>query len=157
MPVYGYSWFVNSTPVHWDTTNTYVSLRRMLYNGDTIRCIVQGSGPCGEVDGSAYLIIKFDNVGVHQITSGTPDLKVLPNPSKGEFIIKGSMGTIDDEVVFLEMTDMVGQVVYKNQIKASNGNINENVQLKNMLPNGMYLLNVRSGLQNKVFHIVIEQ
>jgi hypothetical protein len=52
---------------------------------------------------------------------------------------------------------MIGQVIYRNKIMASNGVINERIQLSNTLANGMYLLNLKSVNDNKVFHFVIEQ
>jgi hypothetical protein len=52
---------------------------------------------------------------------------------------------------------MLGQVVYSSKIMTSNGNINQMIQLSNTVSNGMYLLNLRSGTDNKVFHIVIDK
>ncbi len=67
------------------------------------------------------------------------------NPNKGAFAIKGTLGSTDDQEVSLEITNMLGQSVYKNTAMAHNGNINEQVQLNSSLANGMYILNVRSG------------
>jgi hypothetical protein len=52
---------------------------------------------------------------------------------------------------------MLGQVVYRNNVTAHNGNINELISLSNTLANGMYMLNLNSGNEHKVFHFVIEQ
>jgi len=57
----------------------------------------------------------------------------------------------------VEVTDMVGHVVYSNKLMAHNGTINEQIEMTGTLANGMYLLNFRSSTENKVFHMVIEK
>ena len=94
--------------------------------------------------------------GVQQYTSTMGDIKLIPNPNKGQFSIKGSVG-VSDEEVSIEVTDMLGQVVYKNKVLAPGGNINESLSLGNSLANGMYMLNLNAGNEHKVFHFVIEQ
>jgi hypothetical protein len=72
------------------------------------------------------------------------------------FTVKGTLGTGEDEELSLEVTDMLGQVIYRQQLKASSGKVNERIQLNN-IANGMYLLNLRSATGSKVFHIVVEE
>jgi len=96
-----------------------------------------------------------NNVGVQEISTGSDDIKLVPNPNKGTFLVKGTIGTGDEEVM-IEVTDMLGQVVYKHTITTANGMINEQVQLGN-IANGMYLLNLHTTDGTKVFHIVVEQ
>jgi 5-hydroxyisourate hydrolase-like protein (transthyretin family) len=64
---------------------------------------------------------------------------------------------MNDEEVTLEVTDVLGQVLYKNKVTAQSGRINETITLNNTLANGMYILNIQSGTDNKTFHFVIEQ
>jgi hypothetical protein len=52
---------------------------------------------------------------------------------------------------------MLGQVIYRNKVMAQSGYLNEQIQLGNAIANGMYLLNVNTGTENKMFHIVIKQ
>ena len=52
---------------------------------------------------------------------------------------------------------MLGQVIYKQNATTQNGSLNEQISLSNSLANGMYLLNVSSGTEHKVFHFVIEK
>jgi hypothetical protein len=91
-----------------------------------------------------------------QTTGISGNITVLPNPSNGTFTIKGSMGTGNTEVVSLEITNMLGQVVHTARLTANGGLLNEQVQLKGVA-NGMYLLNLHSESGSKVFHIVVEQ
>jgi hypothetical protein len=80
---------------------------------------------------------------------------VLPNPSNGEFLIKGSMGTTENVSLTIEITNIVGQVVYSNKVTAVNGEINAPVRLDNSIANGSYILNIQSAMGSNVYHIVI--
>ena len=91
------------------------------------------------------------------VTPMVSDLKLFPNPNKGEFNIKGSVTSNENVSVTVEITNMLGQVVLSNQIDAKGGNVNEHIVLGNNLVNGMYLITIRSGSQSSVMHMVIEQ
>jgi uncharacterized protein YjdB len=84
-------------------------------------------------------------------------VSLVPNPNKGTFVVKGTVGSVSDEAVTLEVTDVLGQVVYKSRVTAFGGKLNETVTLGGTLANGMYILNVQSGTENKSLHFVIEQ
>ena len=85
------------------------------------------------------------------------EVHVLPNPNKGVFTIKGSTGATRDEEVTLEVTDMLGQVVYKNKVMAVGGSVNEQILLNGALTNGMYILNISTASETKVYHFVVVQ
>ncbi|MCF8451166.1 MAG: T9SS type A sorting domain-containing protein, partial [Taibaiella sp.] len=85
------------------------------------------------------------------------DIRLLPNPNKGDFILKGTMGTTEDKELNAEITDMLGQVVYRSKVQARNGVVNERIQISNTLANGMYILNLRSETEAKAFHFVLQQ
>ena len=85
------------------------------------------------------------------------DIHVIPNPNKGVFTIKGTLGITNDEEVSVEITDMVGQRVYKEKVKVTGGAINKQIQFNGNIANGMYLLSLHSSVANDVFHIIIEQ
>jgi len=84
-------------------------------------------------------------------------INVLPNPNKGTFGVKGTLGGVADETVTLEVTDLLGQVIYRNKVTAYGGRLDETIMLSNALANGMYILNVQSGTEKKTLHFVIEQ
>ena len=103
------------------------------------------------------MYVDVSTVGVQQISTGAGDFTVVPNPNSGAFTVKGTLSSTTDQQVTLELTDVLGQVVYHSTAQAIGGKLNEHVQLANNLANGMYLLTVRTGEENRVFHIVIEQ
>jgi hypothetical protein len=62
-----------------------------------------------------------------------------------------------DEAVTFEVTDMLGQVVYRGNTIARGGVIDTRIQLGNTLANGMYMLNMGVGAERKAFHFVVKQ
>ncbi len=84
-------------------------------------------------------------------------VSLVPNPNKGAFMIKGTLGTPDDRLLRYEITNMLGQIIFVGKTTAPGGVINEQVTLSNDLANGMYLLNVNNEAEHAVFHFVIEK
>jgi len=134
------------------TMSTYTTTN--LADQDSVTC--QVTGVCGLV-GFNEVIVHVNTTGVTSVTTNGSDVRLVPNPNKGEFTIKGSLGVTTDEEVSIEITDMLGQVIYTGKAMTQNGNINEHIKLNSTLANGMYLLNLRSGSEHSVFHFVIEQ
>jgi len=97
------------------------------------------------------------NVGVRQISFPVNSLNIIPNPNIGVFTIVGSISSVQDEIVMVEITDMVGRVVNKEYFIAKNGQINKQIALSNNLANGIYLLNLCSENENGVLHFAIEK
>ena len=84
-------------------------------------------------------------------------LNIAPNPNKGEFNVSGRLTSIADENVVMEVTNMLGQVVYKGAIKTTAGKINEQIVLGNNLVNGNYILNIHSDTEHYVYHFVLDK
>ncbi len=150
-----YQWVKNSIPVAGATTNVYVDSASIAQSADSISVLVTSSGYC-PATAHQWVYIQVANVGVGQINNSIGDISVVPNPNKGDFIIKGSVGA-NNEDVSLELTDVLGQVVYTNKVTAPGGKLNEHVVLGSKLANGMYILSVRTAAESRVFHMVIEQ
>ena len=128
-----------------------------MFNGDVVGCVVSSHNSCGSR--STYQTVNlrvFDNVGVKNVNK-ISDVSLVPNPNKGVFTIKGNLATATDENVTIEVTNMLGQVVYTTKVDVKGGKINERIQLGNTLANGMYILNLHSAAENTVFHFVLEQ
>jgi hypothetical protein len=152
-----YQWSVNGTAVAGATNSTYTT--NTLANFDVVRCCVTNSNTCGASAPvcETQTIVVNSNVGVNTVAGGVTDIKIMPNPNKGAFTVKGAMNATGNQEVVIEVTNMLGQVVYTNKVATNNGVINEQIQLNSSLSNGMYILNMRSGTDNAVFHFVIEQ
>jgi hypothetical protein len=147
-----YQWKLNGIPVPGATTFIFIS--NTLSNGDAVSCSVTSSGLCGGITTTKTVYITVGTTGVNTLTSGM-EVRLAPNPNKGTFSIKGTIPGNED--VYIEVVDMLGQVIYKSAAKTRNGELNEQIMLNNTLANGMYLLNIRAGNEAKAFHFVLEQ
>ncbi|MCD6013169.1 MAG: hypothetical protein K0Q79_3031, partial [Flavipsychrobacter sp.] len=68
----------------------------------------------------------------------------------------GSLVTADKEVM-LHITNMLGQAVYAMPLEVKGNEVNGMVQLPYDVPNGMYLVTLRTTTGTKTFHLVIEK
>jgi len=148
------TWLDNGVVIPGATGNTLTSVS--FANGDSITCQVVSTGGCSGLTGFNSVTLHIANVGVIPVTLAGSNLTLIPNPNNGQFTIKGTVGSADEEVT-LQVVNMIGQVIYNQKVMAHNGEINEKIQLTGNLANGMYLLNLQSASENRVFHFVIEQ
>ncbi len=101
--------------------------------------------------------------GVHP---GEGNIGIYPNPNRGAFSIRGTYGqqtsVMDfnveaNDALSVEVTDMVGRVVFKNKIQIQNGQVDERIDLGANAATGMYLVTLRSGKEVRVFHVMVER
>ena len=150
-----YQWSVNHVPIGGATAPTF---SYSTFNDlDSVTCQVTTGGGCAGLVGFNSIAMYVSRVGVNQVATNNSDVKLVPNPNKGIFSIKGALGITADEEVTVEITDMLGQIVYTTKTMSQNGAIDQKIQLSNNVANGMYLLTLRSESTNQVFHLVIEQ
>jgi hypothetical protein len=94
---------------------------------------------------------------VGNVKGAAAAIQLMPNPNKGDFTVKGSLVNKADEEVTMELTDVLGQVVYKSKVMSRGGVLDEQIHLSSTVANGMYVLSLKTATENKVFHVVIEQ
>jgi len=149
-----YKWSVNGAAITGATSATYAN--NNFANKDSVTVFVTRTDACG-MSSFNGLLMHVGGVSVIQVAAGIANINVVPNPNKGEFTVKGDLGVAADVDVTMELTNMLGQVVYKGNTVAKGGTLDEHIKLSNTLANGMYLLNVHSDAASKVFHVVVEQ
>lgn len=150
-----YQWYINGMPVAGATNVSFTSTSYSYPEVDSFSVAVTSHDVC-EVTTHEWVYVRVVTTGVGQMSAGS-DITVVPNPNNGRFTVKGMLASATDEEVILEVTNVLGQSVYKENFVAKNGKLNHEVTLSKSLANGMYMLTVRSGADNKVFHIVVEQ
>ncbi len=151
-----YQWFVNHRPVIGATTNTFISNSFSYPDKDSVTCMVTSSGLCTTTT-YAWVYISVHPVGISQLTAGNGNMSIIPNPTTGDFEIKGTTGRTNDEDISIEITDLLGQVVYKGMTTTHHGVVDTRVALSNDLANAMYLVSLRSGGETSVFHLVLKR
>jgi uncharacterized protein YjdB len=150
-----YQWMIGGTAVAGATNASFTSSQ--LNDGDSVTCVVWGTGACGKVTLNSVVMKVTPTTGVGTTSISMGDIRLVPNPNNGAFTVSGTLGSAADADLTLEITNMLGQVVYSGTAKARGGNLNERVQLSSGLANGMYLLNISNGNDRKVFHFVLKQ
>ena len=153
-PSPSYQWYLNGTMVQGAISATFAG--NIFNDNDVVTCEAISSGTCSGyvVDNSVNL--KVSPLAINTAVVSGSDIRLLPNPSNGVFSVKGMLVEGNQDAV-IEITDILGQVVYKQAVTATNGNIDQKISLISTLANGMYMLNLRSGNENKTFHFMIEK
>ena len=126
-------------------------------SSDNTIATVDGNGVVSTV---APGIVTITNTATgdetHILVNALPmEAGMFPNPNKGTFTVKGNTGATNDAAVSLEITNMLGQVVYNSSVVATGGIINEQIAV-NGFASGAYMLNIKSGKERKAIHFVIE-
>jgi hypothetical protein len=149
-----YQWKVNGHPVAGATTDTYTAV---FNDYDSVACEIISGGVCNNIGTSDWVFITTLVLGNHTIVTANTDLRLVPNPNKGWFTVKGTLGSKMNEEAAVEITDMLGQLVYRGTLQSKSGKVDAAIQLDNTLANGMYLLTVRTESGSNTFHFVLEQ
>ncbi|ALJ05363.1 hypothetical protein APS56_09600 [Pseudalgibacter alginicilyticus] len=80
------------------------------------------------------------------------DLKIFPNPNKGEFTV--SLNNTINTKISMELFDISGRNIFKKEYN-NTGNFNEKVTL-NHVQSGIYILNISDGEKKSTQKIIVE-
>jgi hypothetical protein len=146
-----FKWVINGNVVPGATTASLIYSN--FSNGDSVSCIVTGTGTCSFTSFNT-IIIHVGNVGVNNV-SKSGSFMLTPNPNNGSFTINGTLASGLSEAATVEVTDMLGRKIYNQQLMVTNGRINERIDLNSELANGMYLFNLHTSSENIQLHFVV--
>ena len=160
----GYVNLTNTPPYSGVNTKTLViSPLAMLDSGNLYRCFRSDTvGICIDTSNASLLTVTTHpdttatTTGVATLNGGL-DVALVPNPNNGEFAVKGICAVNNDDEMSLDITNMVGQIVYSAKMPIQNRKINQHFFLKDILSEGVYLLRLHSGTANKVIQVVISR
>lgn len=131
-----FQWKINGNPVLGATSNIWGTTT--LADGDVISVDLISNDPCAQPkEATSNDITMQVALSVGNINSLSA-LQLYPNPNTGTFTISGS--TQYSGEISLDIINAVGQSVYHNDIKASNGSIDEVINLDATIPSGIYML-----------------
>jgi hypothetical protein len=128
-----YQWKVNGVPVPGATNPSYTST---FNHYDSVTCAVTSDGWCKDITTFDWVFIAIAPMGV-QSTALTGDLMLLPNPNKGDFTIRGTLGSANDQELTAEVTNMLGQVIYRSKVMSKQGRVEAHIQLDITLAYGV--------------------
>jgi hypothetical protein len=148
-------WWLNGIETG-DTTDQYISNTFSAPYPDSITCVVTSSSAC-LLSTFSWVYIVVNDVGVAALRPAVETINVFPNPNNGTFTIQGSLTAALNEEVRLTLTDVLGRVVYKTTTTANDGQVNARVMLNDSPQNGMYILNLNSGTENRTFPVLIRE
>jgi len=150
-----YQWEVNGIAVPGATLPIFTV-------GDTvaatasITCVVTSSNPCHNSGTSNTLVIIISDESVKQVSMSSIDIQLVPNPNKGNFYVQGTLPADMNEVT-LEVTDIVGRIVYREVVPVQNGMLRSQVALDNQSPNGVYLMHISGSNANEVIRFTLNR
>ena len=150
-----YQWLRNGAPI--PGANYYQLAMNDFSNGDSVSCTVttNGGSACDGVMGHAWKLLEVAPVKVGYAANQITDLKVLPNPNTGYFVITGSIADGSNDAT-ISITDMVGQEIFSSKFPVLNGKLYEQLEMDGTLSAGMYLLHISTatGSVTKGFSLV---
>ena len=117
------------------------------------------SNPCTTLTptSSNIIHIHIGNVEAPYVANGFNDVALIPNPNRGTFRLKGSLNTVASGEVVVEITDVVGKVVYKGTAQAMSGKLDKEIVLDDAIPNGVYNIRLTSDGESDVRHFVLDK
>ena len=85
----------------------------------------------------------------------TDIVTIIPNPNNGTFTVSGALPTRKNITVFVEVVDLLGLVIYSENVFAKGGNLDEAISLGHKLAGGAYTLRLRTETEQINLPILI--
>jgi hypothetical protein len=145
----------------WSSSNTAVAT--VGAGSGAVLGVSQGTAVITYLIGSdcratTIVTVTKGTVKTLQPNSLTSQLSVFPNPNKGTFTISGALqngGTSGNAKI--EVMDMLGKTITRDDALIDKGNISKNITLDDMIPNGIYLIKVKTGLTSEVIRFTLNR
>ena len=101
------------------------------------------------------IFIEVGSTGITEAVNGGGDIRIVPNPNHGDFMIEGWLGNSGKEEAAVEITNVLGQVVCSSRLTIIDRKVDSGVRLGKLLAKGVYFLNLRTTTWQKVLRFVI--
>lgn len=153
-----FQWYINGNPVAGATSCRYIT--DSLQEGQIVNCLETSSFLCSSPASvfSGGISVTVVPSGIKQVApTGSAKYNILPNPNKGDFVITGTTGSVNDDNVTIVISDVLGQTIYSNIAVAGKGNLYEHINLGSSLANGNYLVTITSGNNPVVLHVTVDR
>ena len=99
---------------------------------------------------------RVAKVSVNNIVISIGDIKLLPNPNNGTFRLAGTINGSADGANIL-ITDVVGREVYHQSIALKGTTLDHEINMENILPEGIYMLQLMAGNDKRIIRFTINK
>ena len=151
-----YQWYKNGIAIPGANYFKYVT--NDLNDRDSISCMVTtGSGTaCEGVKGYNWMVLAVAPAAVANVNSIISDIRLVPNPNAGVFTVEGFISSTNADLTY-EVTNVIGQSVYKETENVIGGKVKKPISLDNSLPNGVYVLHIVSDNSSQVIKFTVNR
>jgi hypothetical protein len=125
----GYQWYKNGSIIPGATSQKYLP----IISGD-YEVKVTDAGGCKGMSGM-YTVLSTSS----SLTNKNVTITVTPNPNQGRFTLSGSIASIKDKELQIDITDLTGRKVHSQTIAVNAGKINDEISTEKLVE-GIYLL-----------------
>ena len=131
---YTYQWYMDGVPV---AGTSYIYFPEATGN---YYCMVTAATGCSRNTATLAVINTCGRMG-----ESKEMFRTYPNPSNGEFYILLSTNLLTNTTAEIKIYNLVGELVYVNNINIQNGMAEQNIQLHEM-QQGMYIVKILAGV-----------
>jgi len=148
-----YQWQLNGVDIPGATNPTYTKYSISTF--DTISLIATSTMDCATSNFAiSNKLVVHPNTGIGSVASAFANVELMPNPNSGNFVIRGSVPTVANDMVTLAVMNTLGQVVYNGSAPVRNGEIEHTVSLPT-LSTGAYLLRIGSEGETRTIRFIV--
>jgi hypothetical protein len=143
-PEYTYSWRLNGVEIPGANQMEYTATVPGQY-------AVKVSSPCGVAISETIEVKACEAVAQAMAAEeeGESQVHTYPNPSSGNFMVEmQAEELLQDEDIFIEIVNIAGQVISKQQPYHVNGYVRQNVTLDASIPTGIYIVRIKAGKES---------
>jgi len=137
-----YSHYYKYTGIHTATLSVWFTQYPSVLHPNTV-------GVGNRYDFSTYSVtIDVEPAGIAVISNPNADIKLYPNPNNGSFKLNIT-GIESNQDAQLQITNLLGEVIYQTAARSSNGMIQQDVNLQS-INSGTYFVRIITA--NKVYN-----
>ena len=132
-----YQWLNSAGPIPGATLSTFTTTGPNIYS-----VMVSNAAGCNGVSAG------YSTLGSVDLTQEPDHIVIQPNPTNGTFVLKGTLNSPGEEMVYADISDLLGKTVQTESLIVQNGIIDVSMTVNDHVPNGIYILSVKSGSEN---------
>jgi hypothetical protein len=142
-----YQWIKGLNPIAGQTSINYTAKTQASY-----KVTVTNANGCTKNSPAVSTTVNCREGNVFEISEGNESLSTFPNPTNGPFTINYYNNELISTDAQIVIVDVLGRVIYTEEIVIMDGVFNKDLSLANSLMKGMYFVSLNydgKGITNK--------